>query len=181
MDVFSLDANLLAEYTAFARSFTRIRSVELQRKVDELYASRRLWPEPLLQLNPHFEDGGSVRSLVGQNGLSPECAEIFRNSRAVPTDPDKSLRLRRHQEQAVSLALSNKSFVVTTGTGSGKSLCFFIPIVDAVVKAIPSTRGRCSGTSITAMEPTRARPRSRPTRACCPACPKRNTMIQRTG
>ena len=25
--------------------------------------------------------------------------------------------------------------MVTTGTGSGKSLCFFIPIVDAVVKA----------------------------------------------
>ncbi|HBO46163.1 MAG TPA: ATP-dependent helicase [Planctomycetaceae bacterium] len=135
MDVFSLDANLLAEYTAFARSFTRIRSSELQSKVNELYASRRLWPEPLLQLNPHFEDGGSVGSLVGQNGLSPECAEIFRNSQAAPTDPAKSLRLRRHQEQAIGLALSNKSFVVTTGTGSGKSLCFFIPIVDAVVKA----------------------------------------------
>src|SRR5262249_38299748 len=34
------------------------------------------------------------------------------------------------------------SYVVTTGTGSGKSLCFFIPIVDAVLatKAAGGTR-----------------------------------------
>ena len=35
----------------------------------------------------------------------------------------------------MGLALDAKSFVVTTGTGSGKSLCFFIPIIDAVIKA----------------------------------------------
>lgn len=35
----------------------------------------------------------------------------------------------------MGLALDGKSFVVTTGTGSGKSLCFFIPIIDAVIKA----------------------------------------------
>lgn len=55
--------------------------------------------------------------------------------RAKADDQDKSLRLRRHQEQAIGLALQGKSYVVTTGTGSGKSLCFFIPIVDAIVKA----------------------------------------------
>ena len=27
------------------------------------------------------------------------------------------------------------SFAVTTGTGSGKSLCFFIPIIDAAIRA----------------------------------------------
>ena len=32
-------------------------------------------------------------------------------------------------------ALSNQSYAVTTGTGSGKSLCFFIPIIDAAIKA----------------------------------------------
>ena len=35
----------------------------------------------------------------------------------------------------MGLALHGKSYVVTTGTGSGKSLCFFIPIIDAIVKA----------------------------------------------
>jgi Lhr-like helicase len=135
MDVFDLDEHLIEQYQGFARSFTRIRSTEIQNKVDQLYAGRRFWPEPLIQLNPHYEDGGSVQTLVGPNGLVPDCADIFRDSRSAAADPDKSLKLRRHQEQAIGLALDGKSFVVTTGTGSGKSLCFFIPIVDAVVKA----------------------------------------------
>lgn len=135
MDVFALNGRLLDDYRGFARSFTRIRSSELQHKVDALYEGRRFWPEPLLQLNPHYEGGGSIQSLVGPHGLSADCADIFVDPRSTATDPDKSLKLRRHQEQAIGLALDGKSFVVTTGTGSGKSLCFFIPIVDAVVKA----------------------------------------------
>jgi len=31
---------------------------------------------------------------------------------------------------------------VTTGTGSGKSLCFFLPIIDAVVRAGEPQRTR---------------------------------------
>lgn len=135
MDVFDLDEKLLEHYTAFARSFTRIRSTELEEKVDALYAGRQFWPEPLIQINPHYEDGGTIRELVGPDGLSEDCAKIFTNPRTQPSDTDRSLRLRRHQEQAIGLALSGKSYVVTTGTGSGKSLCFFIPIVDAIVKA----------------------------------------------
>ena len=68
MDVFDLDASLLSQDTRFARSFTRIRSVELDQKVNALYAGRRFWPEPLLQLNPHYERGGSVQALVGPSG-----------------------------------------------------------------------------------------------------------------
>ncbi|MBK9968588.1 MAG: DEAD/DEAH box helicase, partial [Holophagales bacterium] len=43
------------------------------------------------------------------------------------------LSLYAHQEQAIALASSGETFVVTTGTGSGKSLCFFIPIVSAIL------------------------------------------------
>ena len=141
MDVFSLSVELLTQYTRFARSFTRIRSSEIQAKVDQLYAGRRFWPEPLLQLNPHYEDGGSIKSLIGPTGLAAECADIFRDQRAGHGATDKTLKLRRHQEQAIGLALGGKSYVVTTGTGSGKSLCFFIPIVDAIVKAKKAGEG----------------------------------------
>jgi ATP-dependent helicase YprA (DUF1998 family) len=47
----------------------------------------------------------------------------------------KPLSLYRHQSQAVAKAAARQSFVVTTGTGSGKSLCFFIPIIDAAIRA----------------------------------------------
>ena len=37
--------------------------------------------------------------------------------------------------RAIAKAHAGHSFVVTTGTGSGKSMCFFVPIVDAVLRA----------------------------------------------
>lgn len=135
MDVFSLDDWLLGQYMAFARSFVRIRSTQIKEQVDREYGGRRFWPEPLIQLNPHFEAGGSIQSLIGGSGLDPDCAKVFRDGRAHPDQPDRTLKLRRHQEQAIGLAVDGKSLVVTTGTGSGKSLCFFIPIVDAILKA----------------------------------------------
>src|SRR5207244_11536253 len=49
--------------------------------------------------------------------------------------PSRSLKLGRHLREAVVKAAAGKSFVVTTGTGSGKSLCFFIPIVNAAIRA----------------------------------------------
>jgi hypothetical protein len=140
MDVFDLDARLIAQYEAFARSFTKIRSTDLSAKVDEFYAARKFWPEPLIQLNPHYAGGKSVAELVGAGGLAAETAAIFRDLRN-PGGADPSLKLRRHQEQAIGSALSGKSYVVTTGTGSGKSLCFFIPIIDAVVKAKKAGEG----------------------------------------
>ena len=47
----------------------------------------------------------------------------------------KRLPFYRHQGQAFAKARAGQSFVVTTGTGSGKSLCFFVPIVDAIIRA----------------------------------------------
>jgi Lhr-like helicase len=60
--------------------------------------------------------------------LHPLIAEVFRID-------GRSIALYRHQAQAVAKAALRQSFVVTTGTGSGKSLCFFIPIIDTVLRA----------------------------------------------
>src|SRR5882762_4628428 len=47
----------------------------------------------------------------------------------------QSITLYRHQMQSVAKATARQSFAVTTGTGSGKSLCFFIPIINAAIRA----------------------------------------------
>ena len=43
---------------------------------------------------------------------------------------------------AVAKATARQSFAVTTGTGSGKSLCFFRPIIDAAIRARASGEER---------------------------------------
>ena len=128
MDVFDLDRRLIGDYQRFARSFTQIRAPDIRAQVDALYATRKFWPEPLVSLNPHFESGATVAKLARDGVLHERTASIFRG----PAGP---IRLHRHQEQAVAKAKAGESFAVTTGTGSGKSLCFFVPIVDAAVRA----------------------------------------------
>ncbi len=128
MDVFDLDRRLTGDYERFARSFTRIRAPDIRERVDALYASGQFWPEPLVSLNPHFEKGLSVAELARDGVLHPLTADIFRTRAG-------SINLHRHQEQAVAKAAAGESFAVTTGTGSGKSLCFFVPIVDAAIRA----------------------------------------------
>ncbi|WP_292454286.1 DEAD/DEAH box helicase [Mesorhizobium sp.] len=123
-----MDRRLVEDYEHFSRSFTRIRADDIRIQVDQIYASGQFWPEPLISINPHFERGASVNELVALGTLHAETGNVFRAN-------GRPLTLHRHQEQAVAKAASRTSFVVTTGTGSGKSLCFFIPIVDAAIRA----------------------------------------------
>ena len=48
------------------------------------------------------------------------------------------LRLHQHQKEAIEAARTGKSYVLTTGTGSGKSLAYIIPIVNIVIHLIVS-------------------------------------------
>ena len=133
MDVFAFRDELVTEYSRFSRSFTRIRAEDISREVDAAYAAGRFWPAPLVQLNPNFEPGGSIDELVSDGTLDEECGNIFRlKSRDDPVGTP--LRLYRHQADAIEIAKRGESFVLTTGTGSGKSLAYFIPIVDDVLR-----------------------------------------------
>jgi len=126
MDIFALRDSVVDEYKRFATSFTTIHAEDIRQKVDAIYAQERYWPEPLIQISPDYKRTTSVAKLISDGTLEPPCADIFR----IDGEP---LALYKHQEQAIALATQGASYVVTTGTGSGKSLCFFIPIVNAVL------------------------------------------------
>ena len=78
--------------------------------------------------------GHTVDELASAGALHAECGRIFRAGKSA-SSAGVSLRLFKHQEEAISFAKTGASYVLTTGTGSGKSLAYFIPIVDAVLKA----------------------------------------------
>lgn len=126
MDVFSLRDSIVGEYRKFATSFTTIHAQDIRSQVEAIYAQGRFWPDPLIQINPSYKRGADLEALIAAGALDPRTAEIFQSDR-------KPLLLYKHQEQAIALASQGESYVVTTGTGSGKSLCFFIPIVSAVL------------------------------------------------
>jgi len=133
MDVFDFRHQLISEYERFSRSFTQIRAEDIRQAVDQAYESGRYWPSPLIQLNPNFEPGGSIEELVADGALDPECARIFRIGKTDRGGGEK-LVLHRHQVDAIEAARRGRDYVLTTGTGSGKSLGYFIPIIDDVLR-----------------------------------------------
>ena len=88
----------------------------------------------LLSLNPRYEAGPTADELVNSGDICPETAQVFPFG-------SEWLPFHRHQGQAFAKARAGQSFVVTTGTGSGKSLCFFVPIVDAIIRARKAGHG----------------------------------------
>ncbi len=134
MDVFAFRNRLVEEYSRFSRSFTKIRADDISRAVDDAYAAGRFWPAPLVQLNPRFAPGRTVDELVAEGTLEAECSRIFRLRESSGPPTGRSLALYRHQADAIDIARRGESYVLTTGTGSGKSLGYFIPIVDDVLR-----------------------------------------------
>jgi Lhr-like helicase len=130
MSIFDLHTNVLSDYRDFVRSFLNIADERIRAFVDHaLDEEAHLWPDFLLQVSPSYQRGPSVDDLARQGSLHPETARIFR------TPQGKPFHLYRHQQQAIEKALHGESYVVTSGTGSGKSLTYFIPIVDSVLRS----------------------------------------------
>lgn len=127
MSIFQYASSVLADYQNYVRSFFNLADERIRELVEEeLFVKEALWPEPLLQLNPPYARGSAVADLCRRGLLHPACAEIF------------PFTLYRHQEAAIACALRREPFVVTSGTGSGKTLTYFIPIFDAVLRGDPS-------------------------------------------
>jgi ATP-dependent helicase YprA (DUF1998 family) len=134
MDVFALREALVGEYRRYAESFLTIRDPRVEEHVRRELDEGLLWPEPRIQLNPSFEPGGWIDELVDRGILHDECRHIFRKGKEGPADVGTRLRLHRHQADAIDAAATGASYVLTTGTGSGKSLAYIVPIVDAVLR-----------------------------------------------
>jgi len=133
MDVFDLRNSLIKDYSSYISSFITIRDKRIKDTVDQSIAQGLLWPDPLIQLNPSFELGKKIDELVEEGILHKGCSRIFRR-KETPDDFGKDLRLHKHQEDAIRIAKSSQNYILTTGTGSGKSLAYIIPIVDFVLR-----------------------------------------------
>lgn len=133
MDVFDLRAKLVSDYSTYVQSFVTIRDERIHALVGQKLSEGFLWPEALVQLNPRFAPGEPLSDLIAEKLLHPECLKIFAKknedgSGAVP------IRLHSHQVEGIRAARAGDNYILTTGTGSGKSLSYIVPIVDHVLR-----------------------------------------------
>jgi ATP-dependent helicase YprA (DUF1998 family) len=127
LDIFSLRDEVVGDYRRYIESFLKIRDLRVQQFVNQELERGYLWRDPLLQLNPAYKTGATVTELVQRGVLHPDCEHYFSKN-------DKPFRFRYHQEQAFLAAQRQEPYVLTTGTGSGKSMTYVVPIFDDLLR-----------------------------------------------
>jgi|LSQX01.2.fsa_nt_gb ATP-dependent helicase YprA (DUF1998 family) len=133
MNVFELRNKLIADYCSYVKGFITIKDDSIKELISNELEDGLLWPDPLIQLSPFFEPGDSIDDLIESEILHPLCRQIFRMKKD-ETDFGKQMQLHKHQTEAIKRAAQEQNYVLTTGTGSGKSLAYIIPIVNHILK-----------------------------------------------
>jgi len=122
MDILNFHKKLIDNYKTYIQSFLNIKDPSILKFVDNEISNKKLWPEPLVQFNPTFEKGRPLTTLVNEGHLHNGIDKIF-----------SDLPLYRHQEEAILLGAKGREFIVTSGTGSGKSLTYMATIFNHVL------------------------------------------------
>lgn len=156
MDVFKVHEQVIADYRAFTSGFVEVRDKRIKAFVDQQFDNGVQWPDPWVGLNPSFATAGSVPELVREGLLHPEAERIFRRKAHAQDAGRDPIVLHRHQRQAVEIARTGSSYVLTTGTGSGKSLAYIVPIVDAVLRENAERGSRRPGVKAIVVYPMNA-------------------------
>ncbi|MBI3979122.1 MAG: DEAD/DEAH box helicase [Chloroflexi bacterium] len=128
LDIFALRDRVVGEYRDYFESFVNILDPQIEGFVRDELAAGKLWPEAVLQLNPAYERGPTLGDLARQGVIRVETARFF----------GPTLKLHQHQHEALLCAQRDEPYVVTTGTGSGKSLTYLIPIFDRIIREGPA-------------------------------------------
>jgi len=128
MNIFDVHEQIINDYSSYIESFVNIKNDFIRKKVENEISSGKLWPQPLIQFNPFFKPGKSVKILAEEGILDPAVDNIF-----------KGYNLYEHQVKAISLGNEGKDFIVTSGTGSGKSLTYLGTIFNYLLKNKPKS------------------------------------------
>ncbi len=123
--------NAYIDYIATTFHFADKRYDDLFRTA--LSADGAVAKGPFLDVSGSYETGKSLRELIADGVVSP----LFGELESCP-ESDKELPVERplylHQQKAVERAATGSNLVVTTGTGSGKTECFLIPVINELLR-----------------------------------------------
>lgn len=113
-------------YISYLSTVFHINDKNLQQQfVQLLEMDNKFVKGPILEATPSFRTGNCIQELINENILSGLFKRLDKSSF------DINRMLYSHQEKAIRKVLSgNRNIVVATGTGSGKTETFLIPIIN---------------------------------------------------
>ena len=115
-----------ADYIRYLLSAYPIKDRELREKLkSKLEQPGNVWQHPYIEGAQPYQPGKEISELVTDGILHPRITELFSTKR----------RLYQHQEAAITAVThACQNIVVATGTGSGKTECFLVPMMDGLLK-----------------------------------------------
>jgi len=137
MNPFKVFDEIKFQYQSYIKTFQKFKNKEIEEFVrTQSEHGNLLWREPLLQITKKFKQGKKLTDLVEVGILDKQCLNIFKIG-------DNVIHPYFHQQQSIEIAVKKQqNLIVTTGTASGKSLCFEIPIINYCLnKKVEGQRG----------------------------------------
>jgi hypothetical protein len=131
IDPIAVSANIAEDYRRYLSSLISPQDPKLAaglRKAIAAAATEGLTKGPYLEVTPPYATGSTVRELINQGVLTERFARFA--SDAFPLDRP----VYKHQETAIRQIADGRNAIVATGTGSGKTESFLIPILNHLQK-----------------------------------------------
>ncbi len=129
IDAVATSTQIKNTYRRYLKSLISVRDANLNSAIiKELHETKLLDKGPYLEVTPPYKPGSSLRSLIKEGILSPSFQNI--TSEHLPLDRP----LYAHQEKSIRKVSAGRNIIVATGTGSGKTESFLLPILDRLTK-----------------------------------------------
>lgn len=127
--IFTYDA-IRNQYIRYLKSMFSLKDQELAKKAEaQLDKTGKFTQGPYVEITAPFTDGDSIQGLINEGVLSKEFLKV--NQKELPSER----LLFKHQDRSIrSITQNQRNLIVATGTGSGKTECFLIPIINYLMQ-----------------------------------------------
>ncbi|MBQ7178783.1 MAG: DEAD/DEAH box helicase, partial [Victivallales bacterium] len=131
MDIIVLYEKLKSSYKDYISSFVTIKDERIRESVSKAIQDETLWPDALIQFNPNFAQGIGVNEMIASGLPIHQDLALFFNT-----------PFYKHQQDAIALGCQEQEFIVTSGTGSGKSRTFMATIFNYILNHQQETKDK---------------------------------------
>ena len=119
-------AEITKKYKRYLKTIFRFKDPEYQKQFEKMLGSDAQFANgPYLDVTDSFEKGDSIETLISKGKLPAGFSKL---------DINQTRPLYLHQQISTEKALSGKNVVVSTGTGSGKTESFLIPVLTEIIR-----------------------------------------------
>ncbi|MBN1159075.1 MAG: DEAD/DEAH box helicase [Bacteroidales bacterium] len=130
MDAFRLHKTVTENYREYIRSFINIKDERIRRFVEGKFEKEGFIPEPFIHFNPSYQREDTLADLHNEGLINGGLVPII-----------GTYQLYKHQVEGIRKGVSGQGFIVTSGTGSGKSLIYLATVFNNILNLKEKQKG----------------------------------------